>query len=59
MALFGLGIAVGVSPLTHAAICSLPVALAGAGSGLHHATVRVAGLAGIAIVSAVATQAGT
>ena len=58
MALFGLGIAIGVSPLTHAAICSLPVALAGAGSGLHHATVRVAGLAGIAIVSAVATQDG-
>jgi predicted MFS family arabinose efflux permease len=58
MTLFGLGIAVGVSPLTHAAICSLPVALAGAGSGLHHATVRVAGLAGIAIVSAVATQDG-
>ena len=53
-ALFGLGTAVAVSALTHAAVAAVPVRCAGAASGLNHAIVRLAGLSAVALLGAVA-----
>ena len=53
-ALFGLGLAIAVSPLTHAAVSSVPEACAGTASGFHHATVRTAGLVAVAILGSLA-----
>lgn len=52
--LFGLGVAMAVSPLTHAAISSVPEESAGTASGVHHATVRASGLAAIALLGSLA-----
>lgn len=52
--LFGLGISVAVSALTHAAVAAVPESCAGAASGLNHAVVRAAGLAAIALLGSVA-----
>jgi MFS family permease len=54
MLLFGLGISVGVAPLTQAAVSAVPEHCAGSASGLNHATVRAAGLIAIAVLGAVA-----
>ena len=53
-ALFGLGVSMAVSPLTHAAVAAVPEAHAGAASGLNHATVRASGLLAIALLGTVA-----
>jgi MFS family permease len=53
-ALFGLGVAMAVSPLTHAAISSVPEESAGTASGVHHATVRASGLAAVALLGSLA-----
>jgi MFS family permease len=55
-ALFGFGISLAVSPLTHAAVSAVPEACAGAASGLNHAIVRVAGLIAIALLGFVAAD---
>jgi MFS family permease len=54
--LFGLGISLAVSPLTHAAVSAVPERCAGAASGFNHATVRAAGLAAIALLGFVAAD---
>jgi hypothetical protein len=41
---FGIALAAAAAPLTHAAVTSLPAALAGVGSAVHHAVVRAAGM---------------
>ena len=48
--LFGLGLSIAVSTLTHAAVAAVPVTCAGAASGLNHAVVRAAGLAAVALL---------
>jgi hypothetical protein len=53
-ALFGLGISLAVSALTHAAVAAVPEACAGAASGLNHAVVRVAGLVAVALLGSIA-----
>lgn len=53
-ALFGLGLSVAVSALTHAAVAAVPETCAGAASGLNHATVRAAGLVAIAVLGSIA-----
>lgn len=53
-ALFGLGVSMAVSPLTHAAVAAVPEACAGAASGLNHATVRASGLLAIALLGTLA-----
>jgi MFS family permease len=53
-ALFGLGLSIAVSPLTHAAVAALPEACGGAASGLNHAVVRAAGLLAIALLGSIA-----
>jgi MFS family permease len=52
--IFGLGISVAVSALTHAAVAAVPTASAGAASGLNHAVVRAAGLFAVALLGSVA-----
>jgi MFS family permease len=52
-ALFGLGVAIAVSPLTQAAIAGVGESCAGAASALNHAVVRAAGLAGIALLGSI------
>ena len=52
--LFGLGLSVAVSALTHAAIATVPEQCAGAASGLNHAVVRAAGLIAVAVLGSVA-----
>ena len=52
--LFGLGLSIAVSTLTHAAVAAVPVTCAGAASGLNHAVVRAAGLAAVALLGSVA-----
>jgi hypothetical protein len=52
--LFGLGISLAVSALTHAAVAAVPETCAGAASGLNHAVVRAAGLAAIPILGSLA-----
>jgi MFS family permease len=54
--LFGLGVSMAVSPLTHAAISAVPEDCAGAASGLNHATVRAAGLIAIAVLGSIAAE---
>ena len=54
MLVFGLGISVGVAPLTQAAVSAVPEHCAGSASGLNHATVRAAGLIAIAVLGALA-----
>ena len=54
--LFGLGVSLAVSPLTHAAISAVPEDCAGAASGLNHATVRAAGLIAIAVLGSIAAE---
>ena len=53
-ALFGCGVAMALSPLTHLAVSSIPEHAAGTASGVHHATVRSAGLAAIAVLGSMA-----
>ena len=53
-ALYGLGISLSVSAVTHAAVAAVPDTCAGAASGLNHAVVRVAGLVAIAILGSLA-----
>jgi MFS family permease len=53
-ALFGLGVSMAVSPLTHAAVAAVPETLAGAASGLNHAVVRASGLLAIALLGTLA-----
>jgi hypothetical protein len=52
--LFGLGISLAVSALTHAAVAAVPDSCAGAASGLNHAVVRAAGLAAVALLGSIA-----
>lgn len=52
--LFGLGISLTVSALTHAAIAAVLETCAGAASGLNHAVVRAAGLLAIALLGSIA-----
>jgi MFS family permease len=53
-ALFGLGISLAVSALTHAAVAAVPEQCAGAASGLNHAVVRAAGLTAVALLGSLA-----
>jgi MFS family permease len=55
-ALFGLGVSLAVSPLTHAAVSAVPESFAGAASGFNHATVRAAGLVAIALLGSIAAD---
>ena len=52
--LFGFGVSVAVSTLTHAAVAAVPATCAGAASGLNHAVVRAAGLAAVALLGSLA-----
>jgi MFS family permease len=52
--LFGLGVSIAVSPLTHAAVSAVGESCAGTASALNHAVVRAGGLAGIAWLGALA-----
>jgi hypothetical protein len=52
--LFGLGISLAASALTHAAVAAVPDTCAGAASGLNHAVVRGAGLIAIALLGSIA-----
>jgi MFS family permease len=52
--LFGLGISLAVSALTHAAVAAVPETCAGAASGLNHAVVRAAGLVAVALLGSLA-----
>jgi hypothetical protein len=52
--LFGLGMSVTVSAVTHAAVAAVPEDCAGAASGLNHAVVRAAGLTSIALLGSIA-----
>ena len=56
--IFGVGLALAVGPLTHAAVSSLPSSCAGIASGVPHATVRAAGLAAIAAVGTIGAGSG-
>jgi hypothetical protein len=51
---FGFGLSVAVSALTHAAVAGVPESCAGAASGLNHAVVRAAGLASVALLGSIA-----
>ena len=55
-AMFGLGMSVAVSALTHAAVAAVPADCAGAASGLNHAVVRAAGVMAIAVLGSIATR---
>ena len=57
--LFGLGISLAVSALTHAAVAAVPDKCAGAASGLNHAVVRVAGLGAVALLGSIAAPGAT
>jgi MFS family permease len=57
--LFGLGLSLAVSGLTHAAVSAVPESCAGAASGLNHATVRGAGLIAIALLGSLAADGGS
>jgi MFS family permease len=52
-ALFGLGLSLAVSALTHAAVAAVPDSCAGAASGLNHAVVRTAGLIAVALLGSI------
>jgi hypothetical protein len=51
---FGFGVSVAVSALTHAAVAGVPETRAGIASGLNHAVVRAAGLASVALLGSIA-----
>jgi hypothetical protein len=53
--MFGLGMSVAVSALTHAAVAAVPADCAGAASGLNHAVVRAAGVMAVAALGSIAT----
>jgi MFS family permease len=55
-ALFGLGMSVAVSALTHAAVAAVPADCAGAASGLNHAVVRAAGVMAVAALGSLAMR---
>ncbi len=52
--MFGLGISLAVSALTHAAVAAVPDTCAGVASGLNHAVVRAAGLVAVALLGSIA-----
>jgi len=52
--LFGLGLSIAVSALTHAAVAAVPEECAGAASGLNHAVVRAGGLISVALLGSIA-----
>jgi MFS family permease len=52
--LFGFGVSLAVSALTHAAVAAVPETCAGAASGLNHAVVRAAGLVAVALLGSIA-----
>jgi MFS family permease len=54
-AMFGLGMAMTVAPLTHAAVSSVTKECAGAASGVNNAVVRAAGFVAIALVGSLAS----
>ena len=58
MAVFGTGLSIAISPLTNAAVSSVPADCAGAASGVHHAIVRAAGLVAIAALGTIAAAGG-
>lgn len=58
-ALFGLGISLAISALTHAAVAAVPDKCAGAASGLNHAVVRAAGLSAVALLGSIAAPGVT
>jgi MFS family permease len=53
--MFGLGMSIAVSSLTHAAVAAVPESCAGAASGLNHAVVRTAGLIAVAVLGSIGT----
>ena len=53
--LFGLGMAIAVAPVTHAAVSSVPNDCAGAASGVNNAVVRGAGFLAVAILGYLAS----
>lgn len=53
---FGLGISMAASALTHAAVSAVPEDCAGAASGLNHAMVRAAGVVSIALLGSLAAE---
>jgi hypothetical protein len=53
--MFGLGMSVAVSALTHAAVAAVPADCAGAASRLNHAVVRAAGVMAVAALGSIAT----
>lgn len=57
--MFGLGMSVAVSALTHAAVAAVPADCAGAASGLNHAVVRAAGVMAVAALGSIATPGGS
>jgi MFS family permease len=54
--IFGLGVSVAASSLTHAAVSAVPEKCAGVASGFNHATVRAAGLLAIALLGSIAAD---
>jgi MFS family permease len=52
--LFGLGLSLTASALTHAAVSAVPEKVAGAASGFNHAVVRAAGLIAVAMLGSLA-----
>ncbi|HEY8549190.1 MAG TPA: MFS transporter [Vicinamibacterales bacterium] len=54
--MFGLGVSLSVSPLTHAAVSAVPEGCAGAASAFNHAIVRAAGLLSIALLGSIAAD---
>jgi MFS family permease len=54
-ALFGLGLAIAVAPMTHAAVSSVPHDCAGAASGVNNAVVRAAGFLAVALLGTLAS----
>jgi hypothetical protein len=52
--MFGLGMSVAVSSLTHVAVAAVPDTYAGAAPGLNHAVVRAAGLLSVALLGSIA-----
>ena len=52
--LFGFGLSLAVSALTHAAVAGVPETCAGTASGLNHAVVRAAGLVSVALLGSLA-----
>lgn len=53
--LFGVGLAVAVAPMTHAAVSSVPHDCAGAASGVNNAVVRAAGFLAVALLGTLAS----